>query len=302
VKKVVITPPEPLPEKPHPRLRYWEWWMPLFGLAWLAVYASVFPEPAALASRHWPLVLVGFVGALIGNATSIGGGLVFVPVMMIFYDLDPVASLQLALATQAFGMTSGAIAWMRRGMVPKELLPVSAIAAVAGGAVAALVIKPSAFLVKELFGPVSIGLGILILVLLDRPAHLDRIPPRPLRLLALVAFAGGMLTGWVAIGAGEVVAAFLMLAYGLRAERSIALGVVLLSVCSIVLTLFHAFAIGGIPWEMAVFTILGCVYGARTGPCVAQWIGPRRLKIGFAAVAILDGLLFLFQGLTAHSG
>jgi uncharacterized membrane protein YfcA len=40
---------------------------------------------------------------------------------------------------------------------------------------------------------------------------------------------------------------------------------------------------------MAAFTILGCVYGARLGPFVSQWVGPRRLKLGFAVLAILDG-------------
>jgi len=110
-----------------------------------------------------------------------------------------------------------------------------------------------------------------------------------------MAFIGGMLTGWVAIGEGEVIAAFLMIVYGLRAERGIGLGVILLSINSIYLTLIHQFFLGGIPWEMAMFTGFGCVFGGRLGPYLSQWVGPRRLKIGFATIAIVDGLIFLLQ-------
>ena len=295
---IIREPPAPRPE--GERLRYWTWWLPLFALAWLGVYLSVFPDPGELAARHWPLVIVGLLGAVVGNATAIGGGLVFVPVMILFYDVPPVASLQLALATQAFGMSSGALAWFRRGAVPKEVLPVSVLWVLAGCTVATFVIRPSASLVKELFGPVSITLGVLVLFLIDRPAHAVHLPARPQRLLGIASFLGGVLTGWVAIGAGEVAAAFLMLAYGLKAERSIALGVVLLSVSSIYLTLLHAFWVGGVPWEMAAFTILGCVYGARLGPYLTQWVSSRSLKIGFAVLAIVDGLIFFLQGLAEH--
>jgi uncharacterized protein len=286
--------PEPL-SPPVPRLRYWSWWLPAVTLAWLAVYLTAFADPVGLAARNWPLLLVGAAGAILGNATAVGGGLVFIPVLMFAFHLSPVESLKLALVSQAFGMTSGAVGWLRRGVVPLKVLPVAVPALMAGAAISSLLIHPRPLLVKGLFGPMSILVGLLTLYMLERHPGRTEVPNRALPGLAVVALVGGVLTGWVAIGEGEVVAAFLMLRYGLEPARGIGLGATLLAFNSIFLGGLHAFVIGGVPWEMAAFTILGCVWGGRLGPFLTQWVSAHRLKIGFAVIAIADGTLFFLQ-------
>ncbi len=180
--------------------------------------------------------------------------------------------------------------------MPLAALPVAVPAMLAGSALSVLVVRPGPLLVKGLFGPASVFVGLVVLYLLDRHGTARReVPRRALPALAAVAFVGGVLTGWVAMGAGEVVAAFLMLACGLEAGRGIGLGTVLLSIDSIFLAVLHAALVGGVPWEMAAFTALGCACGGRLGPVVAQWVGPRHLKMAFATVAIADGLLFAVQ-------
>ena len=139
----------------------------------------------------------------------------------------------------------------------------------------------------------------ITLYLLERHPGRTVIPRRAYPGLALVAVAGGMLTGWVAIGEGELVAAYLMLRHGLEPERGIGLGATLLAVNSIFLGALHALVIGGVPWEMAAFTVLGCLWGGRLGPFLAQWISAHRLKIGFAWIAIADGALFVAQWLSS---
>ena len=277
------------------KLRYWTWGLPAFAAAWLAVYLAVFPDPAGLAAKNWPLFLVGVAGAALGNATAVGGGLVFIPAVMFGWHLAPVEALKLALASQSIGMSSGALGWLRRGDVPLRVLPVALVPLAAGALVSTFVIRPNALLVKGLFGPVSIAVGLITLYLLEHRARCTEVPRSAYPGLAGVAFLGGMLTGWVAIGEGEVVAAFLMLRYGLDPRRGIGLGTALLAVNSILLTLLHGLVLGGVPWEMAAFTMLGCAFGGRLGPFLAQWVGPHRLKLIFATVAIGDGLLILGQ-------
>ena len=280
---------------PSPRLRYWSWGLPAFTLAWLTVYLYAFPDPIGLAARHWPLILVGVGGAILGNATAVGGGLIFIPVLVLAYHLSPVESLKLALVSQSVGMTSGALGWLRRGAVPLNTLPVAVPALMVGAALSTLVLHPHPLLVKGLFGPTSIVVGLLTLYMLKRHPGETVVPRRALPSLALVAVAGGMLTGWVAIGEGELVAAYLMLRYRLEPARGIALGATLLSINSIFLGGLHAFVVGGVPWDMAAFTMLGCLWGGRLGPFLTQWVSPHRLKLGFAVIAITDGFLFFLQ-------
>ncbi len=281
--------------KSHDKLHYWSWWMLLFVAVWLVVYLVFFPEPLALFQRNWPLIFVGVFGAMIGNATAVGGGLVFVPYMMFVYHLDPVSALKLAIASQSVGMTSGAIGWLRRKTVSRDGLIVAVPPLILGSVVSSLIIRPNALLVKGLFGPASIFIGLVMLLILNRHNGKEFIPRTAYLLLAGMAFVGGVITGWVAIGVGEVIAAFLMLIYSLKPERSIGLGVVLLAVNSVFLLAIHGVFLGGIPWELAIFTMLGTGFGGRLGPYVSQWIGQRRLKLGFALIAIVDGLIFVLQ-------
>ncbi|MCB0192806.1 MAG: sulfite exporter TauE/SafE family protein [Anaerolineae bacterium] len=278
-----------------PKVRYFSWWLVVFAAGWFVVLLTAFPDPTTLMQRHWPLILVGVGGAILGNATAVGGGLVFVPVMIVLYHMPAEAALKLALATQAFGMTSGAIAWLRRGVVPIEALYATTPALLVGATVGTVVIAPSSVLVKSLFGPASILIGLTTLLMLNRSGNRLSLPHRATLPLIFVTLMGGLLTGWIAIGVGEVVAAFLMLAYGLRIERCVGLGVVLLAVGSIYLTLLHQATAHDIPWDMTIFTILGAVFGARSAPFLTQYLSARALKLGFATVAIVDGFIFVVQ-------
>lgn len=166
-----------------------------------------------------------------------------------------------------------------------------------GSTVSCLLIRPNPFLIKALFGPVSIILGVPVLVTARKQtgATKSSIDSRWLMPVFAISLLGGLISGCVAVGEGEVVAAFLMLAAGVDSATSIATGVTLLAVTSIYLTIIHQFFLGGIPWDYAWFTALGCAIGAALAPIVARRFDERKLKYAFAAIAILDGCLFIYQ-------
>ena len=280
---------------PPIRLRYLSPWLLICTAVWLVVYCLAFPAPGALAARNWPLVLIGIGGAIIGNFTAIGGGLVFVPAMIFAYNADPVAALKLAFLSQAVGMTSGASGWLARGEVPLRLLKWTVPTLMLGALVSSFLIRPSPALVKGLFGPIAIAAGVMTLYTLNRKEGLRDLPRSANLPLALVSLLGGMITGWVAIGEGEIVAAYCMLPKKLSVSRALGLGVVLLSVNSIFLALLHALYFGGVPWDMAIFTMLGTLWGGRMGPFLAQWFSVRAAKKIFGVIAVLDGTLIVLQ-------
>ena len=220
--------------------------------------------------------------------------------MIFIFHTPPVSALKIALASQSLGMTSGAIGWIQKKVVPLDALKLTVPGLLLGSTVSTLVIHPSAILVKGLFGPVSIFLGLMTILLSKRGSQQIaawELPKGATIPVIVASFIGGLLTGWVAIGEGEIVAALLMLVYGMNVASCIGLGVVLLSVNSIYLALLHQFVpnLGGIPWDIAAFTGLGCVFGARLAPYLSRRSNPIVLKSIFATIAIGDGILFIFQ-------
>ena len=282
---------------------YWSKWLLLFAVVWTTAYLILCPNPIQLLQRNWVFVPVGFCGAVLGNISAVGGGIVFIPVMMFVFELPAVTALKIALASQSWGMTSGAIGWLQKRVVPLRALKLTVPGLLLGSAFSSLVIHPNALLIKLLFGPFSILLGVLTIILSRRvtqSVELLEIPSRATVPLASISFVGGLITGWIAIGEGELVAALLMLAYGVNVATCIGLGVVLLSINSIFLTLIHSCFLGGIPWDIAAFTGLGCVFGARLAPFLSKRSNPMVLKTIFALIAICDGILFIVQYLVLH--
>ena len=100
-----------MPDDARP-LRYWTPGFAVFAAAWLAAWWLGFADPLAEARAHGFLVLVGFAVAIVANATAIGGGIFFIPILVFGYGLSPLVAVKLSIAGQAFGMTSGAIGWL----------------------------------------------------------------------------------------------------------------------------------------------------------------------------------------------
>lgn len=279
---------------------YFSKWLIIFSLIWALIFFNFFPEPLELFARNWPLILIGIVGAIIGNVTSIGGGIVFIPVLMFIYKLDPLSSLKLAFVTQMIGMASGASGWLQRKLVPLHLLKWTVPPLIAGSIISSFLIHPSPLLIKGIFGPVSFLVGALVLLTINKGGFNDTLPSKAIFPLIFASLFGGIITGWVAIGEGEIVAAFCLLAYGLKTELAVGLGVVLLAINSIFLGSIHIFYFGGIPWDLAIFTMLGVLWGGRMGPFISQAIPSKKLKLVFSWVAILDGLFMTLQFLKVY--
>jgi hypothetical protein len=96
-------------------------------------------------SAHIP---VGFCGALRGDISAVGGGIVFIPVIILLFHIPPVAALKIALSSQSFGMSSGAVGRIQKGVVPLSALKVTGPGLLIGSLLSSIVFHPSALLVK----------------------------------------------------------------------------------------------------------------------------------------------------------
>lgn len=259
------------------------------------------------------LTLVAFFAASVANATAIGGGFLFMPMFIFFYQLAPPLALKLSIATQAFGMTSGALSW-GRNYIDKHAFIIASIASITGLWFATyLWIVPSS-LIKPLFAIISLGVFIALIVEMRIKGSSEHTSAKFLVnrvsvFFVLSAFAGGLVTAWTAIGVGEVVALYLLFFFRLRLDIAIGTGVAVLAVSSIAGFIFHA-NLGGIPWDLLLFTVPGVILGGRYGVKVAKYLEftikqsssdqllkKSPLKLMFALVILIDCIVILLSEL-----
>lgn len=264
-----------------------------------------------LFGSNFFLTLAAFIAASVANATAIGGGFLFMPLFIFVYQLAPPIALKLSIATQAFGMTSGALTW-GRSYIDRTAFLIASTASIIGVWLATYSLAvPSAY-IKPLFAIISLGVFFALVLEISLKVT-DQQQKVNFRLnttsifYAFVAFAGGLVTGWTAIGVGEMVALYLLFFYRLRLDKAIGTGVAVLAVSSIAGFIFHS-DLGGIPLELLAYTVPGVILGGRYGVKVAKYIesnikqsGSKKLfqksplKLIFAAVILIDCIVILLS-------
>ena len=255
------------------------------------------------------LTLVAFFAASVANATAIGGGFLFMPLFIFVYQLAPPVALKISIATQAFGMSSGALTW-GRDYIDKNAFILASFASICGVWFATYNFAVPSGYIKPLFALISLGVFIALVIemrlkVTDQQQRAHFSFNAIAIFFVLAAFAGGLVTGWTAIGVGEVVALYLLFFYRLRLDKAIGTGVAVLAVSSIAGFVFHA-DLGGIPWELLMFTVPGVILGGRYGVIAAKYLESTLgqsssdqlfkkspLKFIFAMVILVDCMVIL---------
>jgi uncharacterized membrane protein YfcA len=255
------------------------------------------------------LTLVAFFGASVANATAIGGGFLFMPLFIFVYQLAPPLALKLSIATQAFGMSSGALTW-GRDYIDKNAFILASVASISGVWFATYHFALPSGYIKPLFALISLGVFIALVIemrlkVTDQQQKAYFSFNAIAIFFVLAAFTGGLVTGWTAIGVGEVVALYLLFFYRLRLDKAIGTGVAVLAVTSIAGFIFHT-DLGGIPWELLMFTVPGVILGGRYGVIAAKYLESTfsqsdskklfqksPLKFIFALVILVDCVVIL---------
>lgn len=289
----------------------------LVACIWLAVLFGVMDNPSTLLIENWPIVLISFFSATVANATAVGGGFIFLPLFSFAYSLSATEALKLALATQAFGMSSGALGWSKK-VIDFRYLKYGAIAGVLGMFIGTFIFIPPGHLIHSIFGYasilVSIGLFIEMIYIRKKSPTSTHQHQSKNRLNEFLAWSllGGLITAWTSIGIGEVVALWLLFRMKESVVKSVATGVAVLAICSISGFVFHMYE-GGIIWEYLIFTAPGVLLGGRAGALVGKAMAgfkkPKEkeeqqhqeggagfgLKLFVALVILADGVVVIFS-------
>lgn len=272
-------------------------------VVWLICF-SLSDSRAQLLLDYGYFSLVGLFGAIVANSTGAGGGIIFIP----FFNAMGISDTQ-ALGTsiliQCFGMTAGAISWLTASHIAKtnshhlnslisQLLVICGVSSIAGILAGQyLLVLDNASMMVVIFKVFSIVFGLILLIIISlshkqKHTQFDLIKLDKY-LLIVVSFIGGLITAWISVGVGEIIAIVLILRR-YPTMVAIAMGVIISSISVLTAAFHHIVILNSVNGSVLMFAVPGAIFGGTLAYLLSEKLGPTRLKIFFSIWIIITGL------------
>lgn len=248
--------------------------------------------------ESWFSLPVGILIATVVSTVGIGGGVLWMPFLLIILKLKPDTAVVTSLLIQTAGMGSGTIAFWRKRQIDFRLMAFALFVTIPG-----------------------VGVGAYLTRLLS-PAHLELILGC-LTLVAALAFVSAQQNygeagreraeitaakryGW-AIGSMAVASGMLSVSIGewlvplLRSRLSLRMGVAIATsiatvfgTCVLAL-LFHGLMGARVDLPSLLWAVPGVIIGGQIGPRIAERINDRILKELFIFLLTLIGIHLIYN-------
>ncbi|QDP02525.1 sulfite exporter TauE/SafE family protein [Thalassotalea sp. PS06] len=293
------------------------WCMFVFALlsVWLICLMS-FESPLETIKEYFGFLFLGIGGAIAANSTGAGGGIVFVPSFSALgMEIEQVIATSVAI--QCFGMTVGSLTWLywfhRKNTVSNDQTTIAAApeslslifrallycapASILGMWLVQYLPLPPIGDVNLIFSIFSLVFGVLVLAQVvmigDKVRHTEQsFSNANVVLLVIASLIGGIITAWISVGVGEIIAVVLLL-LGFSVMYSVAVGVVVSAIT--VIAGIADFALQGlVVSEVLLFAAPGAMIGGFIARFIAQALGGMRLKIFLGSWILLVGIAGIF--------
>ncbi len=276
-----------------------------YFLAFILLWAALVVLSPLSASQILDYVLysfLGVLGAIFANSTGAGGGVIFIPMFnqLAFSELQALAT---SFAIQCCGMTAGALTWyhhyksekteLKLWQGFKRIIAITSVASVAGilAVYAFAVESPASLHYSFSWFSLAIGVFIVASVFLIKP-HRERsqLYFYDYIALALIGLFGGVITAWLSVGVGELLAIYLIIRrFDINMAVAAAVIVSAITVWSAIwqytLVDFQVF------WQVVIFAGPGAVLGGIFAKTLVTHLSATRLKLFFATWLLVIGIV-----------
>lgn len=241
--------------------------------------------------EYWYAFLYALFVSIFAMVTGGEGAILFVP-FFILVGISPQQAIGTAFITQLFGKTSGTVGYLREGGIQWNLLIRLVAVGVPGIILGSwLTYSLNSAILQFSFGLLTMVLALVMLYSLRIPEKMrEKVASKELFRWLWVPAIAGFLTGVFAIGAGTINLVLLERGLKLRMHKAVATVVATMAFTALAGALIH-FAEGGIRWDVAMFTIPAVLIGGQVGPWLAQRMKAEWIKILFAVLTVLVGLV-----------
>ena len=248
--------------------------------------------------NEWFALPAGFLIATLATLVGFGGGILWMPFLLLVTKLDPFQAVTTSLLIQVGGMGSGSFAVIKARKANLSLslwLSAGALVGIPLGVWLSRVISPDS--VIFLLGMISLAMALVFVIThedaddaITKTVSLRRTAPY-LWLSTLFA----VLTGLLSMGIGDFLVPILRNRLKISMEAA-------MSTCLVVMALNAAFAAGlriatGDPFAfyVVIWAIPGVLIGGQLGPRLAGRIPDQTLKEIFILGLSLAGIHMMFN-------
>lgn len=248
--------------------------------------------------ESWLAFPAGVFIAAAASSVGIGGGILWMPFLLIVMKLRPETAVFTSLLIQSAGMGSGTLAYARKKQIDPRLalfLLLVAVPGIAAGGWATTRITADHL---ELF----LGMLTLTTAFLFVSAHQDyhdagrqRLAIRQVRPYAGVVTAMAVASGMLSVSIGEWLIPLLRSRLKLRLHMAIATSITTIFGICLLGALVH-FALGArAHLPILVWAVPGVLLGGQLGPRVMDRIHERHLKEVFVFLLTLIGIHLIYN-------
>lgn len=244
--------------------------------------------------------LLGALVAAFGTLIGAGGGIIFVPLFLLWFQWPPAMIAGTSLTIVLANALSGTIAYVRQDKVRYDAAIVFALATIPGaigGAILANHFSGAGFRLS--FGSLLAAISLLILWKnLRRTSPMIEVVNKqfhyPLGLGLAISFVIGFISSILGIGGGVLHVPAMIYLLGFPTHIATATSHFVLAISAAVGVATHAWE-GHIYWRPALLFSIGAIIGAQAGAYLSKRIHARSIIILLAIALLALGLRLLLM-------
>lgn len=254
-------------------------------------------------AEHWLLAAaLGFLAGYLSGQFGIGGGIITTPGIRMLLGYPELIAVGTPLPVIIPTALAGAVSYVRAGMADTRA---GLAIGVFGGAFTVL----GAWLTTLVGGSfvLLVTAALIAYMAVDMIVHVikpgESVSPtvhderrRSWPWLGMLGAVTGLYSGFLGLGGGFIVVPLLVRLFGFPAKRATGTSLIAVSILAVPGTVTH-YALGNIEPTLAFALAVGTIPGALLGAQVTMRSSERTLRIGFAALLIVVGVVLALSEL-----
>jgi uncharacterized protein len=249
---------------------------------------------------NWLMLPLGMVIATVALFFGLGGGVLWMPVLLTATALRPDEALLCTIVIQTFGQFSATVSNSRAGLISWPLVKMMTAVSLPGLLAGVLL----SFLLPPLFIKLFLGLVIFFIAyafmrgedfFVEGSAQADLAVAR--RRGRPIAAAASVLTGFLGVGVGDWLVPFFNMRCGLAMNRAVATCIALMLMLSAAAVAAQLLLGRSILWEVTLPAVIGVLIGAQLGSKLLQRVPETRFKELFVLMLVFVATHVTFNAL-----